>query len=180
MKTLAILLLAVLLLNINLKGENRTENLTSRGQLKQTVAYSVTPQGITGSNANDMIAELERKDVSRIAFRNTIQQASQIAGNADLSDLNNANRVAFRLNVKEVIEKINMNQMLYELAVAEVAFRLNIHDVMKNLANTDPQALENDTQVIRFALNTVQVEKYAQTVDINELVIEEPTYAESK
>lgn len=178
MKTLTIGILAVLFSTINLKAENKAENTSKRVNTKEYVAFRLSSEDVTKNATNDMIAEIERKDVSKIAFRTNIQEVTANALGTDLEDLNRKCLISFKLDVENVFDNINKDQALYELAVAEVAFKLNIHQVMQNLANTDASALESQSQTIKFALDPKQVEKYAKSVNVNELETEEALYAD--
>lgn len=180
MKTLTILTLAVLLSNISLQGENKVDNASEKTSAKQKIAFNLAAQDITKNTDYNQVAEIERKDVSKIAFRTNIQQVTESALSINPDELNTQATVSFRLNVKDVFKNINPDQAIYELAVAEVAFKLNIHDVMKSLANTDASVLDNNRQTITFALNAAQVEKYAKSIDVSELVMEQALYAENK
>ena len=177
MKTLAIFSLAILLSNINLKADNKIEGTTARTSLKQYVTFQITPREVINQVDNTMIAEIERKDLSKIAFRTNIQEVTQSAFSTNLDELDSYKAVSFRLELKDVVNNIKMDLALYELAVAEFSFKLSIHDVLNTLANTDTSVFENETAAIQFTLNAPEVEKYAKSVRACELVAEESCLA---
>jgi hypothetical protein len=165
-----ICLLAVLLFNINLVGGNNRENTNIDSKIKQVVAFRITPEEISKNAVNIQTADLERKDISRIAFRNNIGQVSESATQADVSELGNRTIVSFKLNVEDVVKAVRMTQAMHELAGSVIGFSLNLNSVVDRRIQTEGMGFE--TGAVAFTLNLDQVTAYAINFNENELVTE--------
>jgi hypothetical protein len=180
MKTILISLITTICLSLNLVAAKHTENKDADSKLKQSIAFSITTEDVSENAAATETGELERNDIATIAFMNTIDQVSESANHTDIEELNQRTRVSFKINIQDVIEKMNVNQSMDELTNPGVAYLLTIKDVLGNSANADLSELITGTSPVAFSLNIAQVSNYANEADTDELTIDGTFLAENQ